>query len=96
MMRDHRLAFLEPRIFFRWRSNHVVHFEFSRASIVDQPIPEAFLIKPGSAGTFLFSDSVVLKIIPLILIQKSFLGRSNKRPILDGMSLFWTEKRGYV
>lgn len=54
MMRDHRLAFLEPRIFFRWRSNHVVHFEFSRASIVDQPLPETFLIKPGSAVSFIF------------------------------------------
>jgi len=30
LMRDHRLAFLEPRPFVRWRSTQIVHFDFVR------------------------------------------------------------------
>ena len=46
LMRDHKLAFLEPRPFFRWRSNQVLHFEFSRGATDDAPNPETFLMKP--------------------------------------------------
>ena len=46
LMRDHRLAFLEPRAFFRWRSNQVIHFEFNKAAVFDQPDPEIYLIPP--------------------------------------------------
>ena len=31
LMRDHRLAFLEPRPFMRWRSSQVLHFDLSHA-----------------------------------------------------------------
>ena len=31
LMRDHRLAFLEPRPFIRWRTTQVMHFDFSKA-----------------------------------------------------------------
>ena len=46
LMRDHRLAFLEPRPFLRWRSNQVLHFEFSRGATDENPNPDVFLIKP--------------------------------------------------
>ena len=39
LMRDHRLAFLEPRPFMRWRSSQVLHFDLSHA--VAEPRPAA-------------------------------------------------------
>ena len=46
LMRDHRLAFLEPRPFLRWRSNQVLHFEFSKGATNESPNPDVFLIEP--------------------------------------------------
>ncbi len=48
LMRDHRVAFLAPRPFIRWRMSHVVHFDFS--SGVDDysnSVPECFLYEPS-------------------------------------------------
>ena len=46
LMRDHRIAFLEPRPFLRWRSNQVLHFEFSKGATRESPNPDVFLIQP--------------------------------------------------
>lgn len=60
LMRDHRIAFLEPRPFVRWRTTQVIHFDFVQTSV--QPseksirediqasasnVSEAVLIEPG-------------------------------------------------
>ena len=31
LTRDHRLAFLESRMYMRWRNNHIIHFDFDKA-----------------------------------------------------------------
>ena len=47
-MRDHRLAFLEPRPFIRWRSTQVMNFCFSKAAKEgDTSDPETLIIEPG-------------------------------------------------
>ena len=33
LMRDHKLAFMEPRPFTRWRMSHVTHFEFIQVPV---------------------------------------------------------------
>jgi proteinaceous RNase P len=30
LMRDHRLAFMEPRPFIRWRSTHIINFDINK------------------------------------------------------------------
>lgn len=30
LTRDHRLAFLESRMYVRWRNNHIIHFDTDR------------------------------------------------------------------
>jgi hypothetical protein len=47
LMRDHRLAFLEPRPFIRWRTTHVMNFCFSKAVTNDNPNPATYIIEPG-------------------------------------------------
>ena len=47
LMRDHRLAFLEPRPFLRWRTTQIVHFDFSRAVEAGVSDPETFFREPG-------------------------------------------------
>ena len=47
LMRDHRLAFLEPRPFLRWRTTQIVHFDFSKAVEAGTSDPETFFREPA-------------------------------------------------
>jgi Protein-only RNase P len=35
LTRDHRLAFLESRMYLRWRNNHIIHFAIDRPLDID-------------------------------------------------------------
>jgi pentatricopeptide repeat protein len=48
LMRDHRLAFLEPLPFLRWRSTQIIHFDFNRTVETELYDPEVILIEPGN------------------------------------------------
>jgi len=47
LMRDHRLAFLEPRPFIRWRNSQVIRFDLTHAA-VDQAVAAAAIAAAGS------------------------------------------------
>jgi pentatricopeptide repeat protein len=47
LMRDHRLAFLEPRPFIHWRTTQVMSFSFSKPVKEDSDHPETFIINPA-------------------------------------------------
>jgi hypothetical protein len=47
LMRDHRLAFLEPRPFIHWRTTQVMSFSFSFPVKYDSDHPKTFIINPG-------------------------------------------------
>lgn len=47
LMRDHRLAFLEPRPFIRWRTTQVMSFTFSGAVKDDSCDPDLTINEPG-------------------------------------------------
>jgi hypothetical protein len=42
-MRDHRISFLEPAAFFRWRTSQVVYFTVERklSEVVDSRLPSS-------------------------------------------------------
>lgn len=48
LTRDHRLAFLEPKPFIRWRTTQVIHFDFSHAAETGEGPPEVILTEPGA------------------------------------------------
>lgn len=56
LTRDHRLAFLEPKPFVRWRTTQVVHFDFSHAAETGAGPPDVTFIEPG---TSLFLDNIL-------------------------------------
>jgi hypothetical protein len=47
LMRDHRLAFLEPRPCILWRNAHIAMFDLDYAIDTKKPKPSVFLIEPG-------------------------------------------------
>jgi hypothetical protein len=46
-MRDHRLAFLEPRPFLRWRNAHVALFDLAFGASEEKPSPLVHISEPG-------------------------------------------------
>jgi hypothetical protein len=52
LMRDHRLAFLEPRPFLRWRNSHITLFDLDYAAeggFGKLKIPSVYFIEPGTS-----------------------------------------------
>lgn len=47
LMRDHRLAFLEPRLFLRWRTSMVMPFDFSSAIDNNHTNPNVYIQEPS-------------------------------------------------
>ncbi len=47
LMRDHRLAFLEPRLFLRWRTSMVMPFDFSSAIDNNHTSPTVYIQEPS-------------------------------------------------
>lgn len=47
LMRDHRLAFLEPRLFLRWRTSMVMPFDFSSAIDYNHTNPNVYIQEPS-------------------------------------------------
>ena len=48
LTRDHRLAFLESRMYVRWRNNHIVHFDLDKALELENDTSTIKLTYPGN------------------------------------------------
>ena len=66
LTRDHRLAFLESRMYMRWRNNHIIHFDFDKALETRYDSAALRLTYPGA----------------YLMLLESILTRFNYRAVL--------------
>ena len=91
-MRDHRLAFLEPRPFIRWRTTQVINFCFSKAAKDDSTDPEVYIIDPGTFTSVLIL--ILILIISLILIRRD--DQHNIYSLSRFLFIFYTSKLVFI